>query len=302
MSHAALVSEVLPWFMVVLALLVTSIAAVAWTFAKAARSPQPPVPSLPVPSLPVPLQGAPPPVGRRPPAAVPATAAAQFTGAGYRPASTDAFELGLAVVVRPKVSGAPPWGPAPRPKGLGDQQAPPRPATSGQRPGKADAYQALWRRPVPAPDAGRTPYPAHMTGRPLDRLRSAQTAQGRPTPSGRPAHRRTGRHGAHRAGSSGRARGPGGHAGRHRAAAHLHRDVGDSGCERAPSPCEKRPPRRPRRPHGPASAARAVVTADSIRRPSARGRRRPAPPDRRPSRRGSILPRASGSAARRGRS
>ena len=175
MSHAALVSEVLFWFVAVLALLVIFIGAVAWT------------------------------------------AAAQPTGAGYRPANTDALELGLAVVARPKVSGAPPWGPAPRPPVLGDQHVPARRAMSGQVPGNAGAHQALWQRLVSLPDAERTLYPADTTGRHRDRLRSAQAARGRPALGGRPVHRQAGRHGTHRAGSSGRARKSSAHAGEHRA-------------------------------------------------------------------------------------
>jgi len=82
---------------------------------------------------------------------VPASAATPSSGAGYRPAHTDALELRLAVVARPKVSGAPPWGPAPRPPGLVDQRAPAQLATSDVVPPGATScplmprIQRVWR-------------------------------------------------------------------------------------------------------------------------------------------------------------
>jgi hypothetical protein len=197
-SHAAVYSEVLFWFVVVLTLLlVVFISVVVRTPSGTAGSPQPPGFSAPVPPPPSrPL------FVRWPEAVVSAGAGGRSARAGYRPRHAGALKPELVVAGRLQVPGGPPWDPAPKPPGLAARSTVPWLAVPGQVSRKAGACRELPPGPGPAQPAGSMSWAADMTGR-----------------AG--AHRQTGRHGAHRAGSSvGRERRSAGRTGRHRAGVH----------------------------------------------------------------------------------
>jgi hypothetical protein len=214
-SHAAVYSEVLPWFVVVLTLLlVMFIGVVVRTPTGTVGSPQPPELSPPAPP--------PPPFVRRPQAAGLADAEAPSARAGYRPRHAGALKPELMAAGRRQVSGGPPWEPAPKPPGLSDRGFVPWLAVTGQVPGKASARRQLPTGPGPSPHAGSTSCAADMTGPDPGRLRSAQiAAAGTPSGGRAGAHRQAHRHGAHRAGiSTARERRSAGRTGRHRAGVH----------------------------------------------------------------------------------
>jgi hypothetical protein len=191
-SHAAVYSEVLFGFVVVLTLLlVMFIGVVVRTPPGAAESPQPPEFRAPAPRPPPrPL------FVRWPEAAVSAGAGGRSARAGYRPRHAGALKPELMVV------GGPPWEPAPKPPGLAVRSTVPWLAVPGQVPWKAGACRELPPGPGPAAHAGSMSCAADMTGR-----------------AG--AHRQARHHGAHRAGiSTGRERRSAGRAGRHRAGVH----------------------------------------------------------------------------------
>jgi hypothetical protein len=197
-SHAAVYSEVLFWFVVVLTLLlVMFIGVVVRTPSGAAGSPQPPEFSAPAPRPPPrPL------FVRWPEAAVPAGAGGRSARAGYRPRHAGALKPELMVAGGLQVPGGPPWDRAPKPPGLAARSTVPWLAVPGQVPWKAGACREVPPGPGPAPHAGSMSCAADMTGR-----------------AG--AHRQARRHGAHRAGiSTGRERRSAGRAGRHRAGVH----------------------------------------------------------------------------------
>lgn len=197
-SHAAVYSEVLFWFLVALTLLlVIFIGVVVRTPPGAADSPQPPESSAPEPRPPPrPL------FVRWPEAAVSAGAGERSARAGYRPRHAGAMKPELMVAGGRQVPGGPPWEPAPKPPGLAARSTVPWLAVPGQVPGKAGACRELPPGPGPAGHAGSMSCAADRTGR-----------------AG--AHRRARHHGAHRAGSStGRERRSAGRAGRHRAGVH----------------------------------------------------------------------------------
>jgi hypothetical protein len=125
--------------------------------------PEPPPPAPPVPALPLPA--------RRPRPPLPARRsrpAASVTGAAGPPGQAGHPVPGAAAAVpvssRPKVSGAPPWGPAPRPPGLDEaagysmQLSAPIPADppAGQPAGPGRWHHRLHGDPV----AGRHRLPA----------------------------------------------------------------------------------------------------------------------------------------------
>ena len=198
MSHAAMYSEVLFWFVVVLTLLlVMFIGAVVRTPPGAADSPQPPEFNAPAPRPPPrPL------FVMWPEAAVSADAGGRSARAGYRPRHAGALKPELMVASGLQVPGGPPWEPAPKPPGLAAHSTVPRLAVPGQVPWKAGACRELPPGPGLAPHAGRMSCAADKTGR-----------------AG--AHRQARHHGAHRAGmSTGRERRSAGRAGRHRAGVH----------------------------------------------------------------------------------
>ena len=198
MSHAAVYSEVLFWFVVVLTLLlVVFIGVVVRTPSGAADSTQPPESSAPAPPpRPRPL------FVRWPGAVVSAGAGGRSAHAGYRPRHAGALKPELMVAGRLQVPGGPPWEPAPKPPGLAARTSVPWLAVPGQVPRKAGACRELPPDPGPAPHAGSASWAADMTGR-----------------AG--AHRQARRHGAHRAGiSTGRERRFAGRTGRHRAGVH----------------------------------------------------------------------------------
>jgi hypothetical protein len=84
--------------------------------------PSPPAPTAPAPQpLPVrrPRSLAPPvPAPAVPPPPVPAPAAAAFGGSGNGGYAARHATVAVPVITAPKVSGGPPWGPAPKPPGL----------------------------------------------------------------------------------------------------------------------------------------------------------------------------------------
>ena len=190
MSHAAVDSEVLLWFMAALTvLLVTFIGVVIKTPPRTADSPQPPELSSAVPPRPG-LAG-------RPQATGLAGAAVRSGRAGYRPRHAEGIRPELMVTGRRQMSGRPPWGPAPRPPGLADRDTVPWRAVPGPVPRYASAYRTL------PPGTGLSPRACSPAG-----------ARGG-------AHRQAPRHGAHRAGiGAGQVRGSAGRTGRHRAGGH----------------------------------------------------------------------------------
>jgi hypothetical protein len=215
-SHAAVESEVLFWFVVVLTLLLLMfIGAVVWGRPEVTGSPQSPRRNLPTLGSPpahlLPASG--------PPAVVLAGAAA--------PPCALVMGPGMAVVESRSC-----WWPGGRRypaarRGVGAEAA--RPGRQGRRAPAGRPWPGAWESQClpgtatgPGPGAARRErVPSSGLSSPgLDRARSAQIGQGRCPPGGRVgAHRRGSYHGAHRAGtSSRRAHGFAGLAGRHRAA------------------------------------------------------------------------------------
>jgi hypothetical protein len=126
MTHADLVNDALLWFLIVMTLLlVMCVAAVFFAPAEAASSPVSPRHKAPAAALRLPARRTPattPPLPvpvRRPRAAAPTPAAAGWSGADD---ATQEFRVRVLMqnrVERLKVSGKPPWDPAPKPSRLG---------------------------------------------------------------------------------------------------------------------------------------------------------------------------------------
>lgn len=124
MTHADLVNDALLGFLIVMTLLlVMCVAAVFFAPAEAAGSPVSPRHKAPAAALPLPARRTPattPPLPvRRPRAAALTPAAAGWSGADD---ATQEFRVRVLVqngVERLKVSGRPPWDPAPKPSRLG---------------------------------------------------------------------------------------------------------------------------------------------------------------------------------------
>ena len=141
MSHTAVDSEVLFWFVVALTVLLGMlISVVVRTPPRTVGSPQPPGPSPPAPSQPGPV--------RWPQAAGLADAAVRPARAGYRPRHAGGMRADLMVAGRRQVPAGPPWGPAPWPPGLADRDTVPWLEVPGLVPGKASAYRELPPRPA----------------------------------------------------------------------------------------------------------------------------------------------------------
>ena len=146
MSHTAVDSEVLFWFVVALTVLLGMlISVVVRTPSGTVGSPQPPGPSPPA-------------------------------RAGYRPRHAGGMRPDLMVAGRRQVPAGPPWGPAPWLPGLADQDTEPWLEMPGLMPGKAGAYRELPPRPAHrraprhgahrvAPSTGQGHSPVGGTGR-----------------------------------------------------------------------------------------------------------------------------------------
>ena len=162
MSHAAVDSEVLFWFVVALtALLGMLISVVVRTPPGTVGSPQPPGPSPAAPPSPGPV--------RWPQAAGPARA-------GYRPRHAGGMRPELMVTGRRQVSAGPPWSPAPRPPGLAGRDTVPWLEVPGLVPGKASAYREI----PPRPAHRRAPrHGAHRVGPSAGQGRSSVGGTGR---------------------------------------------------------------------------------------------------------------------------
>ena len=141
MSHTAVDSEVLFWFVVALTVLLGMfIGVVVRTPPGTVGSPQPPGPSPPAPPKPGPV--------RWPQAAGLGDAAVRPARTGYRPRHAAGMRPDLMVAGRRQVPAGPPWGPAPWPLGLADRDTVPWLEVPGLVPGKASAYPELPPRPV----------------------------------------------------------------------------------------------------------------------------------------------------------
>ena len=175
MSHTAVNSEVLFWFVVALTVLLGMLISVVVKMPpESVGSPQPPGPSPPAPPELGPVSW--------PQAAGLAGTPARLAHFGYRPRHAGSMRADLMVAGGRQVPAGPPWAPAPWPPGVSDRDTVPWLEVPGLVPWKASAYREL--------------------------------------PPG-PAHRRTPRHGAHRAGmSTGQGHSPYGGTGRHRAGVH----------------------------------------------------------------------------------
>jgi hypothetical protein len=124
-SHTAVDSEVLFWFVIALtALLGMLISVVVRTPHGTVGSPQPPGPSPPVDS------------------------AVRPARAGYRPRHAGGMRPELMVAGRRQVSAGPPWGPAPWPPDLADRDTVPWFEVPGLVPGTASAYREISPRPA----------------------------------------------------------------------------------------------------------------------------------------------------------
>ncbi len=131
MTQAALVNDALLWVLIVMTLLLVIVLSVILAHPEPHSSPAPPKHKAPVPppSLPVrrpPANTPPPPLPtRRPPAAAPTPAVAPIRAAAGWSGANDATQEFRAPVPmqnrvgQPKVSGKPPWDPAPKPPWLG---------------------------------------------------------------------------------------------------------------------------------------------------------------------------------------
>jgi len=170
-SHTAVDSEVLFWFVVALTVLLGMlISVVVRTPPRTVGSPQPPGPSPPAPPQPGPVSW--------PQAAGLAGAPARPVHVGYRPRHAGGMRPDLMVTGRQQVSAGPPWGPAPWPPGLADRDTVPWLGVPGLVPGKAVAYREL----PPGPARRRAPrHGAHRAG--------MSTVQGRSSVGGTGRHR-----------------------------------------------------------------------------------------------------------------
>jgi hypothetical protein len=126
MTHADLVNDAFLWFLIVMTLLlVMCVVAVFFAPAEAASSPISPRHKAPAAAGPLPTRRTPaatpslPLSVRQPRAARPTPAAVGWSGADD---ATQEFRIRVLTqnkVERPKVSGKPPWDPAPKPFRLG---------------------------------------------------------------------------------------------------------------------------------------------------------------------------------------
>ena len=171
MSHTAVDSEVLFWFVVAMTVLLGMlISVVVRTPPGTVGSPQPPGPSPAAPPQP----GS----GRWPQVAGLADAAVRPARAGYRPRHAGGMRPDLMVAGQRQVPAGPPWGPAPWLPGLADQDTEPWLEIPGLMPGKAGAYREL----PPRPAHRRAPrHGAHRIG--------MSTAQGHSPVGGTGRHR-----------------------------------------------------------------------------------------------------------------
>jgi hypothetical protein len=170
-SHTAVNSEVLFWFVVALTVLLGMLISVVVRMPPGiADSPQPPGPSPPAPPQPGPV--------RWPQAAVPADAAVRPARAGYRPRHAGGMRPDLLVAGRRQVSAGPPWGPAPWPLGLADRDTVPWLEVPGLVPGKASTYRELPPRQA-----------HHRAPRRSAHRVAVSTAQGRSSVGGTGRHR-----------------------------------------------------------------------------------------------------------------
>ena len=126
MTHADLVNDALFWFLIAMTLLlVMFLTAVFFAPAEAASCPVSPRHKAPAPPRPRPVRRTPattpsPPLPVRGlPAAAPTPAAAGWSGADNATQEFRALVLMQNRVEWPKVSGKPPWDPAPKPSRLG---------------------------------------------------------------------------------------------------------------------------------------------------------------------------------------
>jgi hypothetical protein len=169
-SHTAVDSEVLFWFVVALTVLLGMfISVVVRTPPGTVGSPQPPGPSPPAPPRPGPV--------RWPQPAGLVGAPAGPAHVGYRPRHAGGVRPELIVAGRRQVPAGPPWEPAPWPSGLAGDTVPWL-AAPGLVPGKASAYREL----PPLPAHRRAPrHGAHRVG--------LSTGQGRSPAGGAGRHR-----------------------------------------------------------------------------------------------------------------
>jgi hypothetical protein len=164
-SHAAVDSEAMFWFVVALTVLLGMlISVVVRTPPGTVGSPQPPGPNPPVPPRPGPIKW--------PQAAAPAGFAMRPERAGYRPRHAGGMRPDLMVPGQRQVSAGPPWDPAPWPPGLADQDMVPW----FEVPGKASACREL----PPRPAHRRTPrHGAHRVGMSTGQRRTSVSGTGR---------------------------------------------------------------------------------------------------------------------------
>jgi hypothetical protein len=174
MTHAALVDPALFFFLVFMTLLlVMFLGAVIVAPPAFPGSPAPPV--LEVHAMPVVQAPAPPaPLPRRQPrAAAPAAGAAGWSADADNAASHDAAPIPVYDSVRrPKVSGSPPWGPAPKPPGpdpwaTGNLSPGWRrqPDEDSMSPGAVPPASSEPPPGTPAPAGDQARYPRHSRGR-----------------------------------------------------------------------------------------------------------------------------------------
>ena len=173
MTHAALTNPALFYFLVFITLLlVMFLGAVIAAPPASSGSPAPPV--LEVHALPVVQAAAPPaplPV-RRPRATAPAAGTAGWSAAADNAASHDAAPMPVySSVRRPKVSGSPPWGPAPKPPGpdpwAAENLSPGWQRRQDERSVSPDGPRPPSEPPpgTPAPADNQTRYPRHARER-----------------------------------------------------------------------------------------------------------------------------------------
>jgi hypothetical protein len=168
-SHAAVDSEVLFWFVVALTVLLGMlISVVVRTPPVTAGSPQSPGPSPPAPPRPGPVGW--------PQAAGPADSAVRPGRAGYRPRHAGGMRAELVVAGQWQVRAGPPWGQAPWPPGLAGQDTVPWFEVPGLVPANASAYREL----PPRPGHRRAPHHgAHRAGMSTGQERSPVGGTGR---------------------------------------------------------------------------------------------------------------------------
>jgi hypothetical protein len=151
-SHTAMDSEVLFWFVVALTVLLGMLIGVVFmTPPETLGSPQPQAAGL-------------------------AGAPARSAHSGYRPRHAGGMRPDLMAAGRRQVSAGPPWEPAPWPSGLADRDTVPWPLVPGLIPGKASAH---WELP-PGPAHRHAPrHSAHRVAQSIGQGRSPVGVTGR---------------------------------------------------------------------------------------------------------------------------